>query len=159
MPPSCGNRVGNVMAPMPSRPDYRAADHLPPGSYLDAEVRDVMTPGVVTISENASLRRTYRALVAHGVHSVLVIGRSTGKPLGWVTARGLLNWLTREDTMASARDAITHAPATIQPGATVRQALTALEQPGVTQLIVAERPEVTPEGVLSDLDLIALAAR
>jgi hypothetical protein len=40
-----------------------------------------------------------------------------------------LSWLTREDTMASARDAITHAPATIQPGATVRQALTALEQP------------------------------
>jgi hypothetical protein len=61
--------------------------------------------------------------------------------------------------MASARDAITHEPATIQPGATVRQALTALEQPGVSQLIVAERPEVTPEGVVSDIDLIALAAR
>jgi CBS domain-containing protein len=147
------------MSPMPSRPDYRAADHLTTGSYLDAEVRDVMTPGVVTISENASLRRVYRALVAHGVHAVLVVGHSTGKPLGWVTARGLLSWLTREDTMASVRDAITHEPASIQPGATVREALTALEQPGVSQLIVAERPEVTPEGVVSDLDVIALAAR
>ena len=147
------------MSPTLSSPDYRAADHLHTADYLDAEVRDVMTPGVVTISENASVRQAYRALVAHRVHSVLVIGRTTGKPLGWVTARGLLGQLTRADTMLAVRDAITHAPATIQPGATVRQALTALEQPGISQLIVAERPEVTPEGVLSDLDLIALAAR
>ena len=133
-----------------------------PGSriaVLDRTAEDVMTPGVVTISESASLRRTYRSLVAHRVHAVLVVGRTTGKPLGWVTARGLLNWVVRDDTVACARDAITHEPASIQPGEPIRHALTALEQPGISQLIVAERPDVAPEGVLSDLDVIALAGR
>lgn len=128
------------------------------GGFLDAEVRDAMTPGVMMISETASLRATYRALVGHRVHSVLVIGSFSGTALGWVTARGLLNWMTQDDTMHCACDAITHPPATIQPSATLRESLTALAQPGISQLLVAERPGVTPEGVLSDLDVIAAAA-
>jgi len=125
---------------------------------LDTEVRQAMTPGVITISEEASLYQAYRALVAHRVHSVLVVGHTTGKPLGWVTARGLLAWMTRDPGQARARDAITHEPATIQPSATVRVALTALSQPGISQLLVAQRPDITPEGVLSDLDVVALTA-
>jgi CBS domain-containing protein len=61
--------------------------------------------------------------------------------------------------MIRVRDAITHEPASIQPSATVREALTALGQPGITQLLVALRPDTFPEGVLSDLDIVALAAR
>jgi CBS domain-containing protein len=133
-------------------------DHLTPAHRLDTEVRDAMTPGVITISEEASLHQVYRALVAHRVHSVLVVGHTTGRPLGWVTARGLLSWTTRDTSLAHARDAITHQPATIQPSATVREALTALSQPGISQLLVAQRPDIAPEGVLSDLDVVAIAA-
>jgi CBS domain-containing protein len=124
---------------------------------LDGEVREVMTPGVVSLVETASLRQGYRALVAHGVHSVLVLGRTTGKPLGWVTARGLLGRMADDAELCSVGDAITHPPATIEPTATLREAISALAQPGVSQLIVAE-PGTLPEGVLSDLDLIASAA-
>ncbi|MDX6697203.1 MAG: hypothetical protein QOE65_600 [Solirubrobacteraceae bacterium] len=124
---------------------------------LDGEVREVMTPGVVSLVETASLRQGYRALVAHGVHSVLVLGRTTGKPLGWVTARGLLGRMADDAELFSVGDAITHPPATIEPTATLREAISALAQPGISQLIVAE-PDALPQGVLSDLDLIAAAA-
>ena len=58
------------------------------GDYLETPVRDFMTPGVLTIAEYASLRQVYRAMVAHSVHAVLVVGRTEGRALGWVTARG-----------------------------------------------------------------------
>jgi CBS domain-containing protein len=141
------------------KPEAHRRAPLTGESHLDVEVRHVMTPGVVTISEEASLHDAYRALIAHRVHSVLVTGRSTGKPLGWVTARGLIPWVDRDESMACARDAITHPPATVQPSATVREALTAIAQPGITQLLVGHHSHTTPEGVLSDVDLIALVAR
>jgi CBS domain-containing protein len=118
-----------------------------------------MTPGVVAINEHTSVRQAFKALTSHRVHSLLVVGGANGTVLGWVTARGLRAQLTGDDSMISVRDVITHEPASIQPSATVREALTALGQPGITQLLVAKRPDSFPEGVLSDLDVVALAAR
>jgi CBS domain-containing protein len=123
---------------------------------LDTPVREIMTPGVLTISESASLRQVHRALSKHGVHAVLVVGASEGRPLGWVTSRGLLGWIERDATIASARDAITERPEVIGPSATARDALVALSQPGVTHLLVCHRPDGSPEGVVSELDLVAL---
>jgi CBS domain-containing protein len=142
-----------------TRPSPRDFDQLPTVDYLDREVRSVMTPGVVAISDDASLRQAYRALTTHRIHAVLVMGATTGRPLGWVSARGLLAHVIRDDTMVSVRDAITQEPASVRPSATLRQALTALEQPGISQLLVSRVPGGPPEGVLSDLDIIALAGR
>jgi CBS domain-containing protein len=126
------------------------------GDHLDTPVRDIMTPGVLTIAEDASLRHAYRALVAHSVHAVLVVGRSEGKPLGWITARGLLAWVGRDQGLASARDAITERAATIEPSASAREALTALGQAGTSHLLVCRQRDAAPEGVISDLDIVAL---
>lgn len=147
------------MSTLTAKTPRSAHDYPPSSGPLGIEVRDAMTPGVVTISETASLRQGYRALVAHGVHAILVIGRNNGKPLGWVTSRGLLGRLTDDADLCSVSEAITHPPASIQPSATLREALTALGQPGISQLIVARIPGVLPEGVLSDLDVIAVAGR
>lgn len=137
----------------------REATPLTGGQYLETAVRDFMTPGVVSISEDASLRDAYGALVAHRVHSVLVLGRSAAKPLGWVTTRGLLGCLDREGELGFARDAITERPVTIEPSASARDAVVALSQANVTHLLVCERPELSPEGVVSALDVMALVAR
>ena len=130
----------------------------PAGSvdHLEAPVREFMTPGVLTISEDAALDQVYRAIVAHTVHAVLVVGRTEGRPLGWVTARALLGWVGRDQGLASAREAITEQPVKIDPSASAREALTALSQPGVSHLLVCEHDGATPEGVVSELDLIAL---
>jgi len=126
------------------------------GDHLETPVRQFMTPGVLAIAEDASLVHVYRAMVSHSVHAVLVVGRLDGTPLGWVTARGLLGWVGRDQSLASARDAITERAVSIDPGASAREALTALSQAGTSHLLVCRQPDAMPEGVISALDLIAL---
>jgi CBS domain-containing protein len=123
---------------------------------LALEVREVMTPGVVTIVEDASVKQARRAMQAHGVHAILVVGSEQGRPLGWVTARGLLSWVDRDESLAHARDAITETPTTIEPSASVREAVRAILQPGVTHLLVQHHPDRLPEGVVGERDLLAL---
>jgi CBS domain-containing protein len=136
-----------------------ADDYLPAADFLEVPVVHLMTPGVVSIVEDASLRRLYRALTAHEVDAVLVIGRSSGRPIGWATKRGLLAWVGRDESMAFARDAVTEPPRTIHPGATAREALTAISQPGTTRLLVCLSSDAFPEGVVAESDLIAFAGR
>src|SRR4029079_16762754 len=62
----------------------------PPADRLDAAIRDVMRPGVIVISAHGSLPRAQRARLSHGVHAILVLDDDGGRPLGWVTSRGLL---------------------------------------------------------------------
>ena len=118
------------------------------------EARDLMTPGVISIAEDASLTQVHRALRAHRVHALLVVGWRSGRPLGWVTVRGLLAWLEADPSLACARDAITEPAAAIDPGASGREALTALSQPRVSRLLVQRHAEALPEGIISELDLI-----
>jgi len=115
-----------------------------------------MTPGVVSIPEDASLLHVYRAMTAHSVRAVLVVGRTEGRPLGWVTARGLLAWVGKDESLASARDAITERATFIDPNANAREAIVALLQAGVSHVLVRRSDDAMPEGVLSDLDLVAL---
>lgn len=143
------------MTPTLTKSHRRASDHLPSADPMDYELRHIMTPGVVTIVEDASLVQVYRALVAHRVHAVLVLGARTGRPLGWVTAHGLLAWIDSDPSLAVARDAITEAAKTISPSATARDALVALSQPMTQQLLVTASPDRLPEGVVTPLDLVA----
>jgi CBS domain-containing protein len=126
------------------------------GDHLETPVRDFMTPGVLTIAEDASLAQVYRAMITHSVHAILVVGRTEGKPVGWITTRGLLSWVGRDRSLAAAGDAITERPFRINSTASAREALTALSQPGTSHLLVCRREDGSPEGVVSDLDLVAL---
>ena len=132
------------------RPDYGSFDLAG-----EAEVRDVMRSGVVAVPEDASLRQVRRAMRSHSVHAVLVVGSAHGQPLGWITARGLLAWLEHDEGMLDARDAITESPASIQPSASVKEAVAAMLQQGVTHLLVRKSANGIPEGTLSELDLLA----
>lgn len=125
--------------------------------HMETPVRRFMSPGVISIAEDASLSQVYSVMTTHGVHAVLVIGHASGRPIGWVTARGLLAWVEADDSMAYARDAITEAAARIEPGATAREALVKLSQPGTTHLVVSHREDWPPEGVVTELDIIRLA--
>ena len=144
---------------MPAATTHRShmdTSPLTSGDYMETPVRHIMTPGVVTIPEDASLIHVYRAMTAHSVRAVLVVGRTEGRPLGWVTARGLLAWVGTDESLRSARDAITERPHWVDPSATAREALVALSQSGVSHLLVRKSDDDMPEGVLSELDLVAL---
>jgi CBS domain-containing protein len=121
---------------------------------MSLHVRDVMTPGVVTIVEDATIRDAGAAMAAHRVHAVLVVGRVHGTPLGWVTSRGILSHL-EADGAKPAAEAITEEPRTIEPSASAREALVALQTPDTTRLLVTPRSAATAQGVVTDLDLVA----
>ncbi|HEX6458631.1 MAG TPA: CBS domain-containing protein [Thermoleophilaceae bacterium] len=126
------------------------------GDHLDTPVRDVMTPGVVSIAEDASLIQVFRAMRAHDVHAVLVVGTQHGSPVGWVTARGLLAWVGQDVGLVHARDAVTERVHTIDAGASARDALMMLSQPETSHLLVVRGRDVLPEGVISPVNLITL---
>ena len=142
---------------IPASPEA-AADGLS-DRRLQTPVRDFMRPGVIAVSDDASVRQAERAMVRHGVHAILVLGRTTGRPLGWVTARGMLQWISHDLELIETSRAVSEPPTYIDPGATAQEAVKALSAGAVSHLLVARAPGETPQGVVSDLDVIALCTR
>ena len=128
-------------------------------SLLDGEVAEFMTPGCVVISQAASVADAAKAMAAHRVHAVLIVGSRNGTPLGWVTHRGLLGWIGRDRSLARASEAITEQVRAIPAHESVRTALYALSLSGTTRLLVRSRPNQLPEGVLSDFELAMTVGR
>lgn len=120
----------------------------------DREVRDIMTPGVVTISGDASLHRVHEAFGAHGVSGVLVVERKGGRPLGWITAHGLLRAEADEPHLGSAAQAVDEPVRTVSPSASVAEAAAILLEGEVSHLVVAHAADCMPEGVVSAFDVI-----
>ena len=118
-----------------------------------------MTPGCLTISEDASVAQAAAAMSVHRCTRSWWWAPPTARPLGWVTARGLLGWLGSDRGLASARDAITEQVTAIHPHESVRVALYALSTAGTTRLLVRQRPHNLAEGVLTDFDLAVAAGR
>jgi CBS domain-containing protein len=125
---------------------------------LDTEVRAIMRAGVVTISEQASLRQAFRAVALHQEGAVLATDH-TGAPVGWITQPGLLAWADTDSEQLTASAAIDGAVVRIHPTATARQALALLREHEASQLLVAHADDAAPEGVVSAGDLIRLVAR
>jgi CBS-domain-containing membrane protein len=126
-----------------------ATHHL---DYLAA--RDLMTPGVVTIADDASLGSGIKALVTHHKHAILVVGSGDGRLLGWATDRGILAHLERDAPLTPIGNAITEDPVSVRPSATAREAAAVLSRAGTTHLLVASAGDRAPEGVISAFDLI-----
>jgi CBS domain-containing protein len=139
---------------IPGTPEARADDVA--DRRLHTPVREFMRPGVIAVSEDASLGQVERAMVRHGVHAILLLGRTTGQPVGWVTTRGMLQWLNQDLGLLPARQGVTEPPVYIEPSATAEEAVAALSDPGVSHLLVARAPGETPQGVVADIDVIAL---
>jgi len=126
------------------------------GDHLQVAVGDVMTPGVVTISADASLLQALRAIRAHDVHAILVVGAQEHKPIGWITVEGLLDWIGQDPGLLCARDAVSEPPTVIDPLASARDALRALSQPDTQHLLVCRHPDGAPEGVVTAVNLVTL---
>jgi CBS domain-containing protein len=140
---------------------YTLRDTTTPPPPLDTRwmrtpVRAFMRPGVVTLAEDASLLQVQRAMTAHGVHAVLIT--AVGGPIGWVTAGGLLPWLAKEPALYSARAAISEKVVFIPPNASAAEALRALSDPETSHLVVSPRAAASPQGVVSEIDLVRLAS-
>ena len=80
---------------------------------LELDVGDVMTTGVVTVRDDATLDEAVDAMAAHRIHAMLVVGTRAGTALGWINTRGLLGLIGWTATPAT--EAITEEPKSIEP--------------------------------------------
>jgi predicted transcriptional regulator len=131
----------------------------PSRERLATPVRELMRPGVIVVPEHATLLEAKRAMVRHGVHAVLVVGETDGRPLGWVSDSGLLPWLERDLSAIHASHGITEPAHYVDPDATAHEALEALAAPGVTHLLVGPSAGGAPHGVLAPIDLVDLVTQ
>lgn len=130
--------------------------HLLDDDALELDVREVMTAGVVTVDDDATLGQAVEAMAKHHIHAVLVVGRRSGTALGWVTTRGLLSHVG-SPSATRVTDAITEEARGIDPSASVRAAIYGLGFLGLTRLLIRRRDCPDPEGVVTDYDLTVRA--
>ena len=130
-----------------------AAPARPTLPVLEREVSDLMTPGVVSIAENAHIQRVFQAFGAHDVHAILVTGAHSGSPLGWITVHGLLGWMEMPLTRP-AREAVTERVFGVRSTTPATEALSLMLAQNVTHLLVRPGASGTPEGVISEHDLV-----
>lgn len=129
-----------------------------PGSgvaVLDRTAEAVMTPGVIVLPVTAPLAQAARAMGTHRVHGVLVVS-CAGQPCGWVTSEHITPHLGDNHLLDWAVDAIGEEFVSVRPSASVREVVAKLGQPGVSRVAVQQRPDVMPQGVITDLDIAAL---
>jgi CBS domain-containing protein len=129
---------------------FTYADEVP-----ERPVASVMRHGVVSIAEDASLANVASAMGDHHVHAILVVARTTGRPLGWVKAETLLAWMNMQSPWAHAHQAISESVTPIAPTASLRDAIAALSRQGTSRLLVCSDGSQAGEGVVTHLDVIA----
>ena len=121
-------------------------------------VSDVMRSGVVSVSESTPLEAVARVMREHGVHGVLVVG-DDGELLGWMTARGLLRHRAADWRRLEAGQAISEPCVRIVPSASVPDAIDTMLGAKATRLAVMRPGGHTPDGVVSDIDLVTHLSR
>jgi len=130
-----------------------AARRVPTVQQSLKSVSDVMRAGVLSVSESTSLKSVARVIIEHGVHGVLIVA-DDGDLLGWVTARGLLRHPAADWRRLKAADAISEPCVSVVPTSAVSAAVDAVLEADATHLVVMRPGSRTPDGVVSDIDLV-----
>lgn len=121
-------------------------------------VSDIMRHGVISVSGSTTLDAVARVMAEHSVHAVLVVA-DDGDLLGWVTPRGLLREPAERWHHVAAAHAIEQPCVPIVPSANIAAAVDALLEGEVSHLAVMRPGARTPDGVVSEIDLVAAQAR
>jgi CBS domain-containing protein len=117
-------------------------------------VRDVMSPGAISVDIGASVRDAARLMVEHHVHRVFVTAR--GDVTGVLSTLDIMRAVADADGNARPLSQFMSTPvATIESHLSISEATRALERSGLHGLVVTERD--LPIGVFADID--ALEAR
>jgi CBS domain containing-hemolysin-like protein len=126
---------------------------------LETPLRDLMTPGVVAVSDTASMRAAFEAMCAHQVHAILVLHHASGAPLGWVTTRALLSRADADLSIGDAAQAIDEPTIALPPSATAQEAIERMVAEHASHVAVCRDATQVPEGIVSDIDLVELIVR
>jgi CBS domain-containing protein len=129
----------------------------------DLRVADVMHRGVVTCGRGTSLVAVARIMAAHRVHCVAVVAATpSGEQALWgvVSDRDVLAAVVRgEISEATAGTSAATEVVTVTPEEPLRRAAEAMDEHGVTHIVVVEPGTRTPTGVVSTLDVAEVVER
>ena len=126
-----------------------------PPSIDNAKVADVMRPGVISCQPDTPLSVVAQMMAANHVHTV-VLASAAGETLRRVDDIALVDWIAQGCEGRSASDAARDAH-TVRMDESASAAAALMAQHGVAHLVVVDE-EGAPIGVLSSLDVAALAA-
>jgi CBS domain-containing protein len=139
----------------PLQPEMRTTIEV---AASQTPVRSVMSPGVIAVSGDATVRDCAATMAARRTHAVLVIDPGTRTAMGWVFHRDVLRHLRHDPLTTRAADVVSRQAAYIGPEETVEEAGQRMLADDVSHLLVGYGPDTVPEGVLSSWDLVAYYA-
>ena len=124
---------------------------------LDAMVRQIMSPGVVSLPAGSTLRDACGAMTRHNVHAVVVVDR-VGHPIGLLTAAAVVACRGLDLDVRPVGLEMDEEIVLVSPTANGEAAAALLDRPGVTHLLVATSPDSAAEGVVTSHDIARLLA-
>jgi CBS domain-containing protein len=123
-----------------------------------ATVRDVMSPGIVALSGEATVGACAEAMHARRTHAVLIIDPTRREPLGWVFHRDVLSHIREDPALTLASASVSQEAAWIDPLSSVEEAAAKMQEEELTHLLVGT-PGAIAEGVISSWDIVGFYAR
>jgi CBS domain-containing protein len=116
-----------------------------------------MHPGVLTCSEDDSLRDVAAIMAYHHVHAVVITTPNAERAIGVVSDQDLVAAVVAGADCA-AREVAGTEPLTISPDEPLRAAAQLMIEHGVSHLVVVDGAGGYPVGVLSALDVATVYA-
>src|ERR687891_297872 len=99
--------------------DMRTTVEMEPSN---TPVRAVMSPGIITLSADATVAACAATMSARRTHAVLVIDPRTRTPAGWVFHRDVLAHLGQDPLTTRAGDVVSAEATYVHPEDTVEEA-------------------------------------
>lgn len=120
-------------------------------------VRDVMSPGVVALSAEATVGDCAAAMHNRRTHAVLIIDPASREPLGWVSHRDVLRHIREDPLTTLAAAAVSHEAVWIDSNSSVEEATRRMEDEDLSHLLVGTAGMIA-EGVISSWDVVGFYA-
>ena len=120
-------------------------------------VRDCMHKGVLTCAPDDSLQEVAATMAKHRVHAVVITAPSASRPLGVVSDLDVVAGVAAGANCTASQAAATES-VTISGEESLGTAAQLMTEHGVSHLVVVDRADGYPVGVLSTLDVVSLYA-
>lgn len=135
---------------------------LPTSPLAGVTAADAMHPGLLTVAADESMATVARLMVANQIHAVLV-RPATPRELGWpshvVTDMGVVAWAIAGASAAATAGQLAGPPAcVVLSQQTLEEAARVMTDFHESHVLVADQHSMSPGGVLSTFDLIAVLA-
>ncbi len=120
---------------------------------LPVLVREIMTPTIISVDAEATVKEAAEVMIQKGIGSVVVVEQ--GKPVGIVTERDLLKRVVAkalDPSKTKVKEVMSSPLITIKPDTYIIDASKLMNEKGIRRLIVMEGDKAV--GIITEKDLL-----